>query len=121
MLTFALCKVKVRFEPIVTTIWTREVHQMKTNVIDISGCQTAADVFDRILEALDAPGWHGRNLDALWDSITSDINGVLPPYTLTITGRELVPEAVALLLSDIQTVFEDARKDRCIEVLFRLD
>ncbi|MEL6641041.1 MAG: barstar family protein, partial [Pseudomonadota bacterium] len=84
---------------------------MKTFKIDVSDCMTADDVYQRLLAILDPPDWHGRNLDALWDSITSDINGVLPPYAIEVVGRDGVPKPVSVLLARIQTVFERAQID----------
>ena len=88
--------------------------------MQVSECLTADDVYQRLLELLDAPDWHGRNLDALWDSLTSDTNGLLPPYVIEVVGREDVPESVSGLLSEIHTVFEDAQKDEDIQIEFRL-
>jgi RNAse (barnase) inhibitor barstar len=92
---------------------------MKTLKIDVSDCVTADDVFQRLLAILDSPDWHGRNLDALWDSITSDINGLLPPYAIEVVGRDDVPKPVSVLLARIQTLFEEAQKDENIRVEFR--
>ena len=73
-----------------------------------------------LLSGLKAPGWHGRNLDALWDSITSDINGVSPPFLVEVTGHRQASEEVALLVSRVQSVFEEAREGRRVDVGFRL-
>jgi len=53
------------------------------------------DFMDAILSALDAPPWHGRNIDALLDSaIPGQINGVTPPYTVRVFGAAGLPEPV---------------------------
>ena len=93
---------------------------MKTLKIDVSDCMTTDDVYRRLLAILDAPDWHGRNLDALWDSITSDINGLLPPYSIEIAGGEDAPEPVSALLSRIQAMFKEAQHDANIRVELRL-
>ena len=93
---------------------------MKKIPIDIAGCRNEGDFYDLLLSGLKAPGWHGRNLDALWDSITSDINGVSPPFLVEVTGHRQASEEVALLVSRVQSVFEEAREGRRVDVGFRL-
>ena len=53
-------------------------------------CWHAADDFYvAYLRAVGAPEWHGHNLDALWDSLTSgDINQLNPPLRIHITGLD---------------------------------
>ncbi|HYM31117.1 MAG TPA: barstar family protein, partial [Candidatus Cybelea sp.] len=60
---------------------------MKIIDMDGSAWNSVADFYDVILPALGAPKWHGRNLDALNDSISgNDINEVRLPYTIRIRG-----------------------------------
>ncbi|TRD14311.1 barstar family protein [Paenimaribius caenipelagi] len=93
---------------------------MRTLKVDVADCLTADDVYERLLAALHAPDWHGHNLDALWDSITSDINGLAPPYSIAVKGHEQAPAVVSVLLSRIQTVFADALRGKKIHVELRL-
>ena len=52
-------------------------------VINWEGIKTEEEFYSDFLPQLDAPNWHGRNLDALADSlITGSINGIEPPYTI---------------------------------------
>jgi RNAse (barnase) inhibitor barstar len=47
--------------------------------------KSADDVYDAFFAAVHAPNWHGRNLDALNDSIaTGGMNEVEVPYRLTV-------------------------------------
>jgi len=78
--------------------------RVKKIPIDVSGCRNEGDFYDLLLSGLKAPGWHGRNLDALWDSITSDINGVSPPFLVEVTGHRQASEEVALLVSRVRWV-----------------
>lgn len=58
---------------------------MRELTLDAGGWINADDVHDAIFTAIGAPSWHGRNLDALWDSIgTGEIKGVEVPYRLVI-------------------------------------
>ncbi len=65
--------------------------------IELDGSLWASrtDFYDALLPALGAPAWHGRNLDALNESIRSHkINEIRPPYTIRIRGlATMQPEA----------------------------
>ena len=53
-------------------------------VIDWEMLKDEESFYNSLLPQLSAPEWHGRNLDALADSIiTGTINDVEPPYTIT--------------------------------------
>ena len=48
--------------------------------IDWKNIANEEDFYNSILPQLDAPEWHGRNLDALSDSLVGGgINGIEPP------------------------------------------
>lgn len=75
-------------------------------ILDASVWKTADDIYDSFFEAVGAPAWHGRNCDALKDSIvTGDINQVEVPYRLIIKdsarmalgAREGAEQFVALI------------------------
>jgi RNAse (barnase) inhibitor barstar len=90
--------------------------------IDVSECQTTDAIFEALLSELGAPEWHGYNLDALWDSITcDDINATKPPYHVAMRGTKDVPTELARLLSQIQRLFDEAKKERGIDVCFTRD
>ena len=51
------------------------------------GWKTRDDLYNAFLAAMEAPNWHGRNLDALRDSIvTGSINRREVPYRVVIGG-----------------------------------
>lgn len=70
-------------------------YKMTEITLDGAEWKTAADFYIAFLAAVQAPDWHGHNLDALWDSITgADINGRNLPYIIHILGtRKMSPEA----------------------------
>ncbi len=72
--------------------------------IDAGGWRDEGDVWDAVLAALDAPAWHGRNLDALADSLGGGINGVEGLVTLVVTG---VPVHLRPLVLRMSEVFRD--------------
>ena len=42
----------------------------KKRVLDFSECQYYEEIHQLIRQELELPEWYGRNLDALWDSLT---------------------------------------------------
>ena len=69
---------------------------MKHIDLDASTWETALDVYEARLRALDAPMGHGRSVDALADSMiwTNQMNEVKPPYRVRIVGTRAVAEVV---------------------------
>ena len=62
---------------------------MDANEIWMSGAswQSQDDFYEAYLTAVGAPVWHGRDLDAVWDSLTgADICANNPPFRLRVTG-----------------------------------
>jgi len=54
-------------------------------VLDATKWETSDDVYNSFFEAVGAPAWHGRNFDALHDSIvTGSINEIELPYRIVI-------------------------------------
>ncbi len=61
--------------------------------LDASKWKTGLDFYEDLLAALGAPRWHGRNINALIDSmIYGGINAIEPPLTIRITGTDNLPE-----------------------------
>ena len=85
--------------------------------LDASRWKTRDDFYDALLRALGAPEWHGRNLDALNDSIISnDINEIHTPYCIRITGTEGVPQELRGYLKRFAALIEDLANTREAEV-----
>lgn len=60
---------------------------MREIVLVAIGWRTADDFYDSFFHAVGAPSWHGRNFDALRDSIdTGEINQIEVPYRVVIRG-----------------------------------
>ena len=56
---------------------------MRIIELDATRWRTALDLYDDLLPALGSPEWHGRNINALIDSmIWGGINAVEPPYVV---------------------------------------
>ncbi|WP_431197208.1 barstar family protein [Sulfitobacter pontiacus] len=93
---------------------------MKRIPIDISECKTVDGFYSTLLLSLGAPGWHGRNLDALWDSITSDINSVMPPYSIELSIGTSLPPSVAALVPRVKALYDDARQQEHLQIEFKV-
>jgi RNAse (barnase) inhibitor barstar len=53
--------------------------------LDATNWHKWSDFYDALLSALEAPDWHGYNLDALLDSMVwGGINIIEPPYTIRV-------------------------------------
>jgi RNAse (barnase) inhibitor barstar len=64
---------------------------MKQLVLDGASWSSKDDVYDAFFKVVGAPSWHGRNLDALNDSIAGgSINEIEVPYRLIIRNFDLV-------------------------------
>ena len=73
---------------------------------------TQDQFYDELLPQLGAPAWHGRNLDALWDSITSgDINRVNPPFEVVLRGLERCPQDLRSHLRRFAELMDEARRE----------
>jgi RNAse (barnase) inhibitor barstar len=69
----------------------KETVDMKELILDGSTWTNNDDVYDAFFLAVGAPNWHGRNFNALNDSIaTGSINDVEVPYTLVIKNYDLI-------------------------------
>src|SRR5579859_7937376 len=63
--------------------------------LDATKWKTVSDFYDALLSALGSPEWHGRNINALVDSmIFGGINEISPPYTIRISGISRAPKDV---------------------------
>jgi RNAse (barnase) inhibitor barstar len=64
---------------------------MRELVLDGSEWKTKDDVYTAFFRAVGAPEWHGRNLDALADSISGGlINQVEVPYRIVIKDYDRI-------------------------------
>jgi len=72
--------------------------------------QTADDFYVAYLTAVGAPDWHGRNLDALWDSLTGgDINRRNPPFRVRIAGFAHMANNARQMVERFVAVVEEAK------------
>jgi RNAse (barnase) inhibitor barstar len=65
---------------------------MKELFMDASKWNSLDDLYDSFFEAVKAPAWHGRNLNAVRDSIRAgQINEIEVPYCLVLKHSDRIP------------------------------
>lgn len=94
---------------------------MRRIVLDASGWKGSSDFYDALLPALGAPDWHGRNLNALLDSLSAgDINEVEPPFLVEVLNTGSLNGELKSFLREVAETFGDARNDRDADVAISL-
>lgn len=98
--------------------------------LDAAGWRTTDDFYTDLLSALKAPAWHGRNLDALWDTLTERarfddltdfINGIPPPFRVDVRNVQLASEPVKAFLPRIEHLFALANSEYALGVSIIFD
>jgi RNAse (barnase) inhibitor barstar len=96
--------------------------KMKEIALDASAWRNRDDFYDAILPALGAPAWHGRNLDALNDSISADdILTIRLPLRIWITNSTSAPTALQQYLFKFADLVTGLRNNRACDVYVMLD
>jgi RNAse (barnase) inhibitor barstar len=77
-------------------------------VLDGRGWTTDDDVYDAFFKAVGAPVWHGRNYNALNDSIAGgDINQVEVPYRIVISNFDRIGDGAKKMADDFVDLIHD--------------
>lgn len=93
---------------------------MRTISLDASDWKTVDDFYTAFFAAVGAPAWHGRNMDAVEESIiTGEINQIEFPYDIHILGGANVPEDVRRVLEHLDDIFQKARAETGIAAHLR--
>jgi len=86
---------------------------MKELVLDGSSWTKKDDVYDAFFAAVDAPSWHGRNFNALIDSIaTGSINAIEVPYRVVIRNFDLISGDAKQMAIDFADLLRELRVKR---------
>lgn len=88
-------------------------------IVDWKQIETEGDFYDIFLPQVKAPEWHGRNLDALTDSlVTGAINSIEPPYTIHSINTGFAPKKISGFQLKVLTTFnEGVAENRGIKVV----
>lgn len=91
---------------------------MKELVLNAAEWNTSDDVYDGFFKAVGAPAWHGRNFNALNDSIANgNINEVEVPYRLVIRNYDLMGSEAKKMADDfIDLIHEIAARGCPVEI-----
>jgi RNAse (barnase) inhibitor barstar len=82
--------------------------------LNAEGWNSADDFYDAFFAAVHAPSWHGRNLDALDDSIaTGGINEVEVPYRLTVQNAAKAGLDARMMLNSFKEFIDQICADGC--------
>jgi RNAse (barnase) inhibitor barstar len=86
---------------------------MRTLLLAGERWRTRDDFYDAFLAAVGAPAWHGRNFDALRDSIgTGEINRIEIPYEIHITGLAHMSAEARQIVNGFRDLINDLRAER---------
>jgi RNAse (barnase) inhibitor barstar len=85
---------------------------MREMTFDVSAFSSTQDFYALLLAGLGAPACHGKNLDALWDTISSDdINDVRAPFAVRFINVQNAQSELKSLVEKIREIFVEARMD----------
>jgi hypothetical protein len=86
-----------------------------TTIIDLDAArwERELDFYDALLGALGAPEWHGKNVNAVIDSvICGGINQVMPPFVVRFHGTRRAPDHVLREINFVTEQISRARGER---------
>ncbi len=85
---------------------------MKDVNLEGTNWQTTNDFYDAFFKAVGSPSWHGRNFNALRDSIARGrINDVELPYTIHISGLDKMPTEARETVKDFYDLIKELRSE----------
>ena len=87
---------------------------MQEIVMDAGNWRVPDDVYDAFFQAVGAPSWHGRNFNALRDSITvGRINKVEVPYLIRLKNYSSVGSGAKSMATDFIEFIKQLRESGC--------
>jgi RNAse (barnase) inhibitor barstar len=87
---------------------------MRELTLDGAAWKTRDDVYDSFFRAVGAPEWHGRNFDALRDSIAAgSINAVEVPYRLVIQSYDKIDGSARQMANDFVDLIGELAAEGC--------
>lgn len=91
--------------------------QVKRCVIQGASIRSLDDLYDALGRSLQLPDHFGRNLDALWDVLSTDIEG---PFDIVWEDAESSKSAMGDDFDRVVSLFEDLRRERSdFNIVFR--
>ncbi len=97
--------------------------------LDAGNWSNFDDLYDAVLQALQAQHWHGKNLNAIYDTIgepgfiadpNGRINRLEPPYRIEVQNAAKLSKSVLDELIAMMTVFLQTREEQGIDIDFAI-
>jgi len=82
---------------------------VKRCVLEGASVRSLNELYDELARCLPLPDYFGRNLDALWDVLSSDIEG---PFEIVWRSAELSKQAMGADFDRVATLFEELQEER---------
>jgi RNAse (barnase) inhibitor barstar len=90
------------------------IPSMPQILLNANGWTSPDDFYHAFFEAVGAPTWHGRNFNALDDSIgEGGINAVEVPYRITIRNADSIREDIAAFIHDFGELIKQLQSIGC--------
>jgi RNAse (barnase) inhibitor barstar len=87
---------------------------MREIVLDGGRWAAADDIYDAFFRAVGSPTWHGRNFNALRDSISvGRINEIEVPYLIRIRNYSSIGPKAKSMAGDFVRLIGDLRESGC--------
>lgn len=87
---------------------------MRELILNGAEWRTQDDVYDSFFQAVGAPDWHGRNFNALRDSIArGSINAVEVPYRLVIKDYDKIALPAGEMADDFIALIRELAAKGC--------
>ena len=87
---------------------------MREIVIDCANWKTADNLYDSFFSAVGAPSWHGRNFNALRDSVCNgQINKIEIPYLVRLKNFSSIGPGVRRVAEDFVSLIKEIRDAGC--------
>lgn len=84
------------------------MNTIRNFTVDFTGCKNAQAMHEIIKESLGLPDFYGRNLDALWDSLT----GIMyTPAFVIIKGILTLPNELQVYADKVVSTFIEAQEE----------
>ena len=91
---------------------------MSAVVVDWSQINSRAAFFELALPQLGAPEWHGKNLDALSDSVIGDdLNELKSPYTVQFRNADKITDDLLEFSRQVSDIFAQASEEHAVVVV----
>jgi RNAse (barnase) inhibitor barstar len=95
------------------------IWRMRELILNGAEWRTRDDVYDSFFRVVGAPDWHGRNFNALRDSIaTGSINAVEVPYRVVIKDYDKIGLLAKQMADDFVDLIRELASEGCpVEII----